>query len=50
MALCFLLQVWVKHAQVADATQLFFELPHKLRQEIAWELNKGVLDQVPFFA
>ncbi|GAB4813507.1 hypothetical protein N2152v2_000553 [Parachlorella kessleri] len=40
--------VWVKHAQVADATQLFFELPHKLRQEIAWELNKAIFEQLPF--
>ena len=42
------LQVWVKHAEVADASQLFFELPHKLRQEIAWELNRAVFEQVPF--
>ena len=44
------LQVWVKHASFGDTSQMFFELPHKLRQELAWEMNRGAMDELPFFA
>ena len=43
-------QVWVCHASsMGDARQLFGELPHQLRQEIAWELNRPVMERLPLF-
>lgn len=43
-------QVWVRHASGVDASAVFFELPHKLRQELAWEANRGLMAVLPLFA
>ncbi|KAL4439851.1 hypothetical protein ABPG75_002852 [Micractinium tetrahymenae] len=40
--------VWLKHAAArANVQQEFLELPHSLRQEVAWELNKPLLTRLP---
>lgn len=42
--------VWLRHAAArANVQQQFLELPHALRQEVAWELNKALLTRLPLF-
>eukprot|EP00887_Chlorella_sp_A99_P000211 scaffold13.g211.t1 len=47
----FYADVWARHSSaMADCTELFGELPHALRQDIAWELNRAVLFDLPLFS
>lgn len=42
--------MWLKHAAArANVQQQFLELPHALRQEVAWELNRALLTRLPLF-
>ena len=42
--------VWVRHAAAqANASERFLELPHALRQEVAWEANRRLLGRLSLF-
>ncbi len=42
--------VWLRHAAArSNVQQQFLELPHGLRQEVAWELNRALLTRLPLF-
>ena len=42
--------VWLAHqAARANAVERFLELPHALRQEVAWEANRKLLQRLPLF-
>lgn len=45
----FYADVWVRHAADGGAAERFGELPPPLRQEVAWELNRRLLQRLPLF-
>ena len=43
------LQVWVRQKDVEAESEVFHELPHKLRTMIAWHFNESAFRQLPLF-
>ncbi|KAL4425355.1 hypothetical protein ABPG75_009371 [Micractinium tetrahymenae] len=43
----FYAEVWVRQHEVKEETVLFQELPHALRNEVAWQACKGMFGKVP---
>ncbi len=42
--------VWLRHAAArTSVVERFQELPHVLRQEVAWEQNRRLLARLPLF-
>jgi hypothetical protein len=42
--------VWLRHAAArSNAVEQFQDLPHALRQEVAWQQNQRLLTTLPLF-
>jgi len=42
-------EVWVRHSESKEETELFKELPHVLRNEVAWSVLNPVFAKMDFF-
>ena len=42
-------QEWLAEAEAVEEVQIMEELPHSLRREIAWNINKKIFKQLDIF-
>uniref|UniRef100_A0A1D1ZXT6 Cyclic nucleotide-binding domain-containing protein n=2 Tax=Auxenochlorella protothecoides TaxID=3075 RepID=A0A1D1ZXT6_AUXPR len=45
----FYAEVWLHHVESSEDTHLFRELPHILRNEVAWNALQAAMARIPFF-
>ena len=49
LEIIFNLQEWLAEAEAVEEVQIMEELPHSLRREIAWNINKKIFKQLAIF-